>query len=371
MIVNDYADIVIGLQYGDEGKGKIASSIAQKKHYDLVARYNGGPNAGHSVHLDGDRIVKLHQIPTGVIFKKQSYIGPGCVLDFNQLDLEREHFQQVMNFDPYDYLTISPQAIVIDTQHKEDDSKYHSINQGSTRKGIAPAYASFYNRTAQLANSFSWPSNNKECIEEITSVNTILLEGAQGWYLNPYQGSYPYTTSSSCHPGAAAATFGFTADAIKDIIGVAKCYETRSGIDPDFQKVINQNNQLIKPDVPTETVNQCYELISQLGQEYGVTTGRKRHIRFLDVNRLINAINQSGTTLLVLQKWDILQEVSAYNINPFCYYFNGNLQQTPSLDAMYISVTDLIKKHCPLLTRFFMSAEQKCTLDWEDILYDD
>ena len=361
------ADFVIGLQYGDEGKGKIAASISKQVNYDLVARYNGGSNAGHTIHFESDRpSLKLHQIPSGIAFKKPGYIGPGSLVNFEKLEEEADHFKEIMNFDPFEYLTISAKAICVTKEHISLDKNHHAKTQGSTSSGIAPAYANFYNRTATLAGTYDYPHMDKSLIDDYFISDKVLFEGAQGWYLNPYQGNYPYTTSSSCSPVAAATTFGFSHKKIKNIIGVAKCYETRSGIDPTFDKVLNTDNTYSHVD-KDENV---YEMIVLLGNEYGVTTGRKRQVRYLDLNRLIKAINQSGTNILVLQKWDILQEVdfNLHNQSPFCYYFNGKKIVCPGIEKMiYLIKTELINQ-CKDLDDIVISASPVCDQNWNEIL---
>ena len=106
MIIKGNVDAVIGLQYGDEGKGKIAAGIANQVYYDLTARYNGGPNAGHTINLEDGKQLKLHQLPSGIAYKRDGYIGPGAVIDFGELELEVYKFRDVMRFDPLDYLNI-------------------------------------------------------------------------------------------------------------------------------------------------------------------------------------------------------------------------------------------------------------------------
>lgn len=350
MIVKNYVDAVIGLQYGDEGKGKITASICDAKDYAVTARYNGGPNAGHTINIDGATQLKLHQLPSSIAYKKQGYIGPGCVVDFTKLEEEAKIFKDTMGFDPYQYLSIDPRAIVISQNHKFIDSMNQAKTQGSTSSGIAPAYAEFYNRTADLAGNYTWPDNNNiDCIQEWTEAETMLLEGAQGNYLNPYQGIYPYTTSSSSHPAIAAANFGFPANKLRYIIGVAKCYETRSGIDPNFNHLMDDNYNLIRWE---GWYGDIYDKIREAGNEYGVTTGRKRAVRFLDLTRLINAINQTGTNIVVVQKWDILAQVK----DSFKVYQNGNLLNFDSLEKMKEYVFDSIDLNCPGVEAIASSA---------------
>jgi adenylosuccinate synthase len=352
-MTNFVADFVIGLQYGDEGKGKVAASLAAQCDYDTVVRYNGGPNAGHSVVLD-EATVALHQIPTGALFKKHSYIGPGSVVSLKKLEEEVQEFETAMGFNPYPYLNISPKAILINETHISHDKANQALSQGSTSSGIAPAYSSFYQRTAQLAGELSWPYidttkklspfeviSSIEVISEPELTGTVLFEGAQGHYLNPYQGSYPYTTSSSSHPGSAAMTFGFPAKNIRNVIGVAKCYETRSGIDPDFYKVMKNDGTLLDTEYSSQDTD-AFNLLSTQGKEIGVTTGRKRQVRWLDATRLIKAINETGANTLVIQKWDILAESSIYK-----YYYDGVETIFYSLEFMQKALIQLLIYNCP------------------------
>lgn len=372
MILNDYADIVIGLQYGDEGKGKISAAIAEQiDNYDIVARYNGGPNAGHSVHIENNpNILKLHQIPSGAAFKKNSHIGAGCVIDIDKLYQEANEFNSVMGFHPFAYLTIDPKAIVIDPIHVKEDRNLHAAKQGSTSSGIAPAYGDFYNRTSKLAEDLEVTYYKKNLVQSLNTINTLLLEGAQGWYLNPYQGNYPFTTSSSCHPGSAASTFGFPVSKIRNIIGVAKCYETRSGIDDNFNKVLNANENYIDPIPVDFDLNQIYQVITEAGNEYGVTTGRKRAVRFLDLNRLIKSINESGTNILILQKWDILQQVDFTIANSFSFYYEAKLVTSMGLHPMIEKVLSILKSECSQLEQIHIEADPICRINWKEVFND-
>lgn len=367
--INNYVDIVLGLQYGDEGKGKITAGISEQKDYQLTARYNGGSNAGHTIHIDGKQL-KLHQLPSSIAYKKEGYIGPGTCVNFTKLEKEAETFREIMGFDPFQYLYISPQAIVISDAHIKTDKAFHATNQGSTSSGIAPAYASFYNRTASLAGSYTFPSfNGEETIEEPFEADNMLLEGAQGYYLNPYQGSYPYTTSSSCHPGAAAATFGFSTNKIRNIIGVAKCYETRSGIDPDFYLAMTENGFFKLPEKTSDTtywIRDTYDKLQSFGKEIGVTTGRRRKIKFLDLTALINAVNNTGTNILVINKWDILESLPRNKAFPFdcaySYYLDGTLVEGDI--NMRVNITKILYKSCPNLKNIIHSASPHNDIDW-------
>lgn len=355
--VTDFVDVVVGLQYGDEGKGKIVSGISEQLNYEITARYNGGSNAGHTVNLSGAKQLKLHQIPSSIAYKKRGYIGPGCLINCYKLEAEALHFKSVMGFHPYEYLNISPKAIVVTEKHLDLDKRYHANSQGSTSSGVAPAYSDFYNRTASLAEDFSWPSpSGEEMVKHLGCVNNMLLEGAQGHYLNPYQGNYPYTTSSSCHPAQAASSFGFSPKLFRNIIGIAKCYETRSGIDPDFAKVL-KDGFLVEPsnDYVAE-----YAYLQEKGKEFGVTTGRRRNIRFLDLSRLIQAVNSTGTNILVLQKWDILEGCPNKG-----YYYNGVFSKPVNLQE---EVESLLFDNCKGLDYVLHSASPMNDIDWTSIL---
>ena len=241
MIIENYVDAVIGLQYGDEGKGKITASLIEEKSYELTARYNGGPNAGHSIHKKNGAHYELHQLPSSIPYQEIGMIGPGCVLDIKKLHAEIEDFKKVEGFDPSDYLLIHPQVSLINDNHINLDAHYHYLKQGSTSSGIAPAYSDYYNRIASLSKN---ETKLKPFLGKKQIVENLLLEGAQGFYLNPHSGNYPYVTSSSSHPAAAAASFGFSPTKFKNIIGVAKCYETRSGLDPNIFNAFENGNFL-------------------------------------------------------------------------------------------------------------------------------
>jgi adenylosuccinate synthase len=329
-------NFIIGLQYGDEGKGKVVSALAglankcKLKNIQHI-RYNGGPNAGHTVNYSENITLALHQIPCGVAYGQRGHIGPGTVISFKKLEAEAKNFETQLGFSPYKYLTIDPKAIVISQENISNDCSYHATTQGSTSSGIAPAYSDFYNRKATLAKDYTWPNKGQEAIQEMHLTDSIIFfEGAQGHYLNPYQGSYPYTTSSSSHPAAAALSCGFPVQKIESIVGVAKCYETRSGTDPNFHKVMDKNGDYIEPFYPNEEFdNKSYKTLAKLGNEIGVTTGRDRNIRWLDLTRLIKAIEQTGTNILIVQKWDILASLSHFGL-----YYNGCFLMYSDLEEM-------------------------------------
>jgi len=362
MIIEGSVDAVIGLQYGDEGKGKIVGSLIEQKHYELTARFSGGPNAGHSIHKQNGAHYALHQIPSSVAYQSLGMIGPGCVLDIDKLYLEIEEFKKVEGFDPTDYLIIHPQVSLINKNHVNLDTHYHHSKQGSTASGIAPAYSEYYNRIASLAKD---ALELNPYLEEKTSVDNLLLEGAQGFYLNPHSGNYPYVTSSSSHPAAAAATFGFSPAKFNNIIGVAKCYETRSGLDPNFFKAFENGRFLDYEFNHSSSDEMLFQKIQEEGKEFGVTTGRKRAVRFICLERLIHSIQSTGTNIVVINKWDILEKLNIFKV----YLKDMVIKFTTALE-MFHFLNDQIKFFCPNVKDVIYSASKNSDINWKEYIND-
>ena len=290
----EYADIIVGLAWGDEGKGKISSAMA--KDYDMVCRWNGGPNAGHTVYLN-DKKYKTHLIPSGVFHGKTSVIGPNCILNIDKFFQEIDYIKN-SGFD-VSLIKIHPNTHIITDEHIQYDLKYLKPKLGTTGQGIAPCYADKANRCGIQARifpelrSFLWDGKLK---------GKILCEGAQSIWLDINYGDYPYVTSSETFPHNAC-SLGFSPKKIRDIIGVAKIYDTKSGVDPLFPETLWNDENLNK--------------LIELGQEYGSTTGRKRIINWLNFGRLLNSINLSGTTKVIINKCDVLQQLGIFKIINF------------------------------------------------------
>ena len=283
-------DIIFGLAWGDEGKGKISNAIA--KNYDIVCRWNGGPNAGHTVYLN-DKKYKTHIIPCGVFQNKPSIIGPNCVINvdkfFDEIEyLEKEGFNTSL-------IKVSPKAHIITERHIQYDLKFLKPKLGTTGQGIAPCYADKALRVGKLAKDYL----DKKYLWDGELHGNILCEGAQSFWLDLNYGDYPYVTSSETLPYSAC-SLGFSPKKIRDIIGVAKIYDTKSGVDPLFSELLWQDKDLNK--------------IIELGKEFGSTTGRKRIVNWLRINHLKQAIKISGTTKLIFNKCDILQDINKYKI---------------------------------------------------------
>ena len=343
-------DIVLGLQWGDEGKGKIVDMIG--KEYDYVARFQGGPNAGHTLIIDGNKFV-LHQVPSGIFRPHvQCVVGNGVILD--PIILRRELEALINNgIDVQKRLLISDKAHLILPTHScldryAEEEKGNKI--GTTLKGIAPAYrdkiarqglrfGDIHNRTfpALLQSMFDrhlnllpeayHPTNLhafEECLDAcsylsqfdivpteivlnqaLKSGKKVLSEGAQGSLLDVEFGAYPYVTSSSTTSGGACTGLGVSPKYVGRIIGVFKAYATRVGNGP----------------FPTELLDEKGEELRQKGGEFGSTTGRPRRCGWIDLPALRYAIMVSGITELAITKMDVLtgmeqvQVCTHYDIN--------------------------------------------------------
>jgi adenylosuccinate synthase len=337
--------VVVGGQWGDEGKGRIVDSIAE--HCDAVVRFQGGNNAGHSLHV-GQRALVLHLIPCGIMrADKTCIIGNGVVIDlevlFQEMDLLLKHDIKCTP----DNLKVSKNAHVIFPYHKIIDAQRETTSSyfiGTTKRGIGPCYEDkiarfgimakdllsdhilekklrnvFHNRQALLANSAMAGSMDKVFAAarefgrkiapflcdtgEILSWylkqgKTILFEGAQGALLDVDHGTYPYVTSSNCVAAQAAIGSGIGSNWLSEVLMVSKAYCTRVGEGPFF----------------TEATDSEQELFRTLGNEFGATTGRPRRCGWLDLPALKYAARINGATGLVLTKIDILTGLNSIKI---------------------------------------------------------
>lgn len=290
----EYVDVIYGLAWGDEGKGKISNAIA--KDYEYVCRWNGGPNAGHTVYIN-DVKYKTHIIPCGVFQNKKSIIGPGCVLHIDKFFAELEYLEK-NGFD-ISLIKVSPNAHIITDEHIERDLKELKTKLGTTGQGIAPCYADKMMRCGIRAKSVL----DKKYLWDGNLSGKILCEGAQSVWLDIDHGGYPFVTSSSTMPYSAC-SLGFSPKKLNKLIGVAKIYDTKSGIDPLFPESLWEDfilNQII-----------------ELGHEFGSTTGRKRLVNWINLDMLIESIKLSGCTDLIINKCDVLESVGVFR----AYYKN-------------------------------------------------
>ena len=289
------ADVVVDLQYGDCGKGKVAHALCRKNDYTHVIRYNGGCNAGHTIYHDGRKFV-THHIPCGVFFGIKSIIGPGCVVHVDTFLKEVEQLEEA-GIPAKDLVFIATNAHIITDFHRAEDGKDKEI--GTTKRGNGPAYRDKYGRRGvraledpRLSNYLINMYHELYENEEFDDIE-ILFEGAQGFGLDIDWGDYPFVTSSHCTVGSALLN-GVPPRAIRDVWGVAKIYVTYVGA-KDFEG----------PD-------DIFEEIRDLGQEYGATTGRPRQINWLDFDMLKMASRVNGVSRLVVNKVDILEEIGVW-----------------------------------------------------------
>ncbi|MFZ9386285.1 MAG: adenylosuccinate synthase [Chitinophagaceae bacterium] len=345
-------DVILGLQWGDEGKGKIVDYFA--KDYDLVARFQGGPNAGHTLYVNDKKVV-LHQIPSGVFHPGIiNLIGNGVVLD--PVTLKRE-CDTVAGFgiDLRKNLFISERTHLILPTHRALDkaAELSKGNQkiGSTLKGIGPTYMDKTGRNGlrvgdlldknfttsyiklrlkhqRLLDNFNFQEDisaweeeffeTAEFLKQLNIVNgeyfinsqiksgkRILAEGAQGSMLDIDFGTFPYVTSSSTISAGVCSGLGIAPHHIRDVIGVTKAYCTRVGGGP----------------FPTELENETGEALRKTGNEFGATTGRPRRCGWIDLVALNFACMINGVTKIVMTKADVLdafeelQVCTAYRVN--------------------------------------------------------
>jgi adenylosuccinate synthase len=346
-------DVILGLQWGDEGKGKIVDYFAP--NYDVIARFQGGPNAGHTLYVNGTKVV-LHQIPSGIFHEdKINLIGNGVVLDAVTLKRECETVAS-MGVDYRKNLYISERAHLILPTHRALDkaSELQKGNDkiGSTLKGIGPAYMDKTGRNGLrvgdlLDKSFTsqyikirlkhqrlldnynfqedisaWEDEFFEAIEflrsfkivngeyfindKIQAGKKVLAEGAQGSMLDVDFGTFPFVTSSNTISAGVCTGLGIVPQKIKDVFGVSKAYCTRVGSGP----------------FPTELHDETGEQLRKIGSEFGATTGRPRRCGWIDLVALNFACMINGVTQIVMTKTDILD---AFETLKVCnsYTING------------------------------------------------
>jgi len=279
-----------------KGKGKVAHHLLKSGEYTHCIRFNGGQNAGHTIYHKNKKFV-THIIPQGVFFGVRSIIGPGCVFNVEKLLKEIYELTEA-GIDLGRNLKIAHNAHIILEHHILEDSK--DVDVGATKTGNGPAYRDKYYRQGVRAEQipFLQPFLVDIYEELYNKDSVILMEGAQGWMLDPDWGDYPYVTSS--HTGVASALLnGVEPRSIRDVWGVGKIYETYVG-KKDFQPPGNVFNK-----------------IQKAGSEFGATTGRVRQCNWLDFNNLRQAIHMNSVNKLVLNKVDILREVGEWQVkNP-------------------------------------------------------
>ena len=367
-------DMILGLQWGDEGKGKIVDVLT--KDYDIIARFQGGPNAGHTLIFDGIKHV-LHTIPSGIFHKnKINVVGNGVVIDPVIFKNEIEKLKEV-GVDLKNKLYISKKAHLILPTHRLIDQASElskgAKKIGSTLKGIGPTYMDKTGRNGlrigdldeddwilkyenlknkhldliknfnvnidfdikELSNNFfdsidyvkqvKFIDSEHFFNESLKNGKKIIAEGAQGSLLDIDFGTYPFVTSSTTTAAGACTGLGIAPNKINDVIGIFKAYTTRVGSGP----------------FPTELHDDIGKRIAQVGKEFGATTGRPRRCGWLDLVALKHSIIINGVTKLAIMKGDVLSGVKKIKI---CtkYKYRGELidhlpfsLESKNLDPIY------------------------------------
>lgn len=324
-----FVDICVGLSWGDEGKGKIVSQLSNQ--YDFVCRWAGGNNAGHTIYINGNKYA-THLIPSGVFHGIPSIIGPGCVVHKESFFDEINYLQK--NGFNTKLVKISPKAHIITDEHIEEDKQKYNKVLGTTAKGIGTCYSDKYARKGIRIQDRK--EEFKEYIWDEKLFGKVLCEGAQGFWLDIDYGNYPYVTSSSCLPHSAC-TLGFAPQKIRKIFGAVKMYDTRVGKDPDFPDDLLCNQELMT--------------LAHEGNEYGTTTNRARLVNYLNLDKLISAVEVSGTTELIISKVDIVEKT-----NIFRYYYQDILHTVDTLQQMKDDIQEILYSNTSLLKNIIFSS---------------
>jgi adenylosuccinate synthase len=356
--------IVIGCQWGDEGKGKVVDILAESS--DIIARFQGGANAGHTILTDGKKYV-LHLVPSGIIHGgKICYIGNGVVLDPFGL-IEELSILQKEGISATGRLFISSATNLVLSYHKLidqiEEKRKGDDGIGTTLRGIGPAYRDKIDRcgirlcdlfaperlrkkleiqpkikTEYFAGSDDERANINKIYESLLEIapvfkpmmtdvslrleqhwkegKSILFEGAQGAMLDIDLGTYPFTTSSNTTTGGALTGLGISPKMIDEVVGVVKVYTTRVGTGP----------------FPTELVDEIGQELRNIGGEYGATTGRPRRTGWLDLVALRHACRINGVEKIAVTKLDVLDRFETIKV---CtgYSFNGTILKELPLDS--------------------------------------
>lgn len=365
-------DVLLGLQWGDEGKGKIVDVLAPK--YDVVARFQGGPNAGHTLEFDGIKHV-LHQIPSGIFREKtKNVIGNGVVLDAVVFKNEIEKLAK-FNLDIRKNLFISKKATLILPTHRLLDAAYEKAKGdnkiGSTLKGIGPTYqdkigrqglrvgdiqsTKFKDKLKVLTDihfkilkdhdiEFNWAELESQFLDAISFLKTfdlieseyflnnelkagssILAEGAQGALLDIDFGSYPFVTSSNTVTAGACTGLGVAPRHIGEVYGIFKAYSTRVGSGP----------------FPTELLDDQGELMRKEGNEFGSTTGRPRRCGWIDLPSLKYSIMINGVTQLLMMKADVLSIFPTIKVCTKYKLSDGTITDTVPYELIHEKITPI------------------------------
>jgi len=319
--MNQNIDIVLGCSFGDEGNGKVVYDLLKSNSYNLCIRFNGSGNAGHTIYLNNDTKVVVHQLPVGIL-KPNVYnlISSDCLINIEKLKEELEYIKS-LNIDITGILLISKACHIITDECIEYDKQNNKI--GTTGSGIGPTYSQKMLRNGKRVEDYVdlftelgvkivdmrnfWQS---DFVKE--NINSILLEGAQGFELDiNWTNHYPYCTSSTCTIAGAINT-GIPIKNIRHIYGISKIYDTYVG-NMEFQPKDNEE----------------LECIGKLGHEFGATTGRKRQCNYLNLDTLKEALLINQCNRCIINKIDILEELGIFKL-----YHNSELKSFDSFNEM-------------------------------------
>jgi len=373
MKISKCVDVLLGLQFGDEGKGKIVDLVA---NYDIVARFQGGANSGHTLNFNGTKHV-LHLIPSGIFHDCINIIGNGCVIDPISLVDEIKRLE-ALGIDVKSKLLISNKAHIVLPYHKLEDKRLEEAKGdkkiGSTLKGIGPTYTSKVAREGLRLGEVKCDTYD-EMIESIKKTNLvviadnklydafcylnqftitdtelylnkaiekgkrILAEGAQGTLLDIDFGTYPFVTSSNTCIGGVMTGLGIPPQSINNVIGITKAYCTRVGSGPFL----------------TEDEGEEGEMIRKIGNEFGSTTGRPRRCGWLNLKELRYSCMINGVTELCLMKLDVLSSMEKIKVcvdyledgTPMIYEFDGWMQ-----DISKIKYFEDLPEYCKNFVNF-------------------
>lgn len=367
-------DVILGLQWGDEGKGKIVDFLAEQ--YDIIARFQGGPNAGHTLKFDGKKFV-LHTVPSGIFREHQlNLIGNGVVIDPITLTKEIQKLEEA-NVRYKDRLLVAKKAHLILPTHRLLDAASEAAKGkekiGSTLKGIGPTYMDKTGRNGLRVGDISLPNfqekydalkakhfgilktlptvdfdleteeqkwfdslatlRNLQHVDgeyfinnALNSGKKVLAEGAQGSMLDIDFGTYPFVTSSNTISSGVCNGLGIAPSKIGEVIGITKAYCTRVGGGP----------------FPTELFDETGEFLRKEGAEFGATTGRPRRCGWIDLPQLQYTIMLNGVTQLVITKIDVLNKMAEIAAATHYAYDGGEHQALP-YDVCEVDIKPVLK----------------------------
>ena len=392
--------VVIGAQFGDEGKGKIVDFYASKQKIHSVVRFNGGANAGHTIIAENIKYA-LHLLPSGMVFEKPSFIGNGVVIDLEQLDKELNSLTEKKHKSLLGLLKISERAHLVLPLHKQLDVYQEEFKSklskeaGTTKRGIGPAYADkayrfgirfidlwdeehltnalsllneYYEKNNSVSKTefsieslkqmlYSYREKFSQCLTDvgldieniILNGNNVLFEGAQATLLDLDHGLYPFGTSSICTASGASSGTGISVQYLNERIGVVKAYTSRVGSGPLIGEL--------------DYTNDPGKFIQVEGHEFGTTTGRPRRIAWLDLVAVRYACRVNGLTGLALTKLDILGMLQEFKV----IVAYRNIESGETNLSSFPAQLSLFRKYEPVY-KSFTGWGKKSTAEWKNII---